>query len=94
MPALKKITEHEYNMRAEVKPTIKTNCNPSILLLNGAKVQITDAYGSVTVKRGDYKDVVFIPNELLGEVRWNRVFKTKWNRQITMPNGVMFLFAA
>jgi hypothetical protein len=89
MPTLTKIDANTFNVVTKVK-----NCNPAVVVLDGRKVRISNDYGTL-VERGRYKDMVFVPDALLGEVRWTRVFnrrgKTQYD-QVTVDSGVIFLF--
>lgn len=91
MPALTKISADVFNTR-EIKTT--KNCLPVIHVLNGDKVEVSDDLG-ILVARGQYKHIVFVPDAMLGEIRWTRVFnktgKKQYN-QIATKTGVLFLF--
>lgn len=99
MPVLKKITAVEFNvqMPVEVKATKESkNCNPSVQVLDGMRTEVSDQYG-VLVKRGAYESIIFVPNALLGELRWNRILNPKRNKSIENYNqtdvstGVVFM---
>lgn len=91
MPLLNKINAETFNTR-EVKKT--KNCLPVIQVLDGNKVEVSDDL-DILVQRGEYKHIVFVPDAMLGEIRWTRVFnktgKKQYN-QIATKTGVLFLF--
>lgn len=92
MPDVRKVTAEEFNTKEQRAMGTK-NCNPSVQVFDGMKVQISDEFG-VKVRRGQYKTVIFVPNALLGEIRWNQVFRMRTNRwaQVVTNDGVAFLF--
>jgi hypothetical protein len=87
MPNLRKITADEFNVHI----VAETKKCPAVQVLDGVKTQISDTF-NVLVRRGMYKHIVFIPDALLGEVRWNRAFKGKAYNQIAVDTGVVFMF--
>lgn len=84
---LRKITAEEFN----VSTKMKSPCTPPIQLLDGTKTQVSDNLG-VLIPRGMYKNLVFIPNAWLGEIRWNRIFKNQTYDQAVVDTGVVFMF--
>lgn len=90
MPKLTKLDEVTFNTH-ELREKAR-NCNPVTHVLDGMKTQVSDDLG-IVVARGAYKYIVFVPDAMLGEVRWNRVF-TRYGKDYdiaTVRNGVIFM---
>ena len=95
MPALRKIDKQTYDATIEAEKRTKT-CEPVIEVIDGNVFEVkTDMDGTV-IKYGKYRWIVLVPDALLGELRWNRIFnrfKEQLYDQAIYNAGVAFCFA-